>query len=648
MGEERGLSRRQFGAGMAAAAAAASLGSAASSRASAKGAAHHGRRPDVLFIIADDVGHGDLGCFGHPEIATPHLDKRAKAGVKLDRAYSAGSVCSPTRVGWATGRYPGRLPAGLPEPIEAQHQAKVGLEASEPTLPRYLGDAGYRTALFGKWHLGYPSVPGNEHPDDSPVVSGFDEYWGVLDGGCDYFTHNAFAPNPGDYRLYRGTPETDAPGHVEPTDEPGYMTDLVGDRAVDVIGRQSGSSRSTSACTSALLVQLARTGTKNGLGEGGIRVPGIIRWPGRIKPGSTSDQVLTTMDLTASVLAVAGVTPPKPLDGRDVIGILAGKETAGPAQALLAPPGLHRDAPGAQRGGPRRRPEVPAHPRGRRVALRRRGRPAGGGQPGEAAPRRPRAAARGLGGVEPRAPALPAVGGAAGMRRPPGGTFAMGCDVAYPEEAPARQVSVDPSVLVPGSFVFLPPPHPVSLRDHGAWWSFVPGACWRAPFGPGSDLGASTATPSCTSPTRTPRRARPGPARRSPPRPSGSTPPAAGWTARCSPGATSTSPAARSRRRSGAGTSGTSTTARGRGAHRAGRQLRAQRLRPARHGGQRVGVDLVEPPDARARWRGASRRAARTSARRATACATGPPHGSRSRSTRPRRTSASAAWRAEP
>ncbi len=406
MGQERVFSRRQFGTGVAAAAAVASLGSAAASQASGAKAAHRGRRPNVLFIFADDMGYGDLGCFGHPEISTPHLDKLAKQGIKLDRAYSAGSVCSPTRVGWATGRYPGRLPAGLPEPLEPQHVERNGLDPSEPTLPRYLKDAGYRTALFGKWHLGYPSVPGNPHPDYSPVLSGFDEFWGVLDGGCDYFTHNAFAPNPGDFKLFRGTPETDAPGHVEPTDEPGYMTDLTGDKAIEFLGRQDGETpfylgvhftaphwpwedRNDQAESARIndpavwnagnslfhfdggsletyyemvrimdenigrILQALRdkgladdtlviftsdnggerfsynwphTGTKNGLGEGGIRVPGIIRWPGRIKPGSTSDQVLTTMDLTASVLAVAGVTPSKPLDGRDVIGILAGAE----------------------------------------------------------------------------------------------------------------------------------------------------------------------------------------------------------------------------------------------------------------------------------------------------------------------------------
>jgi arylsulfatase A-like enzyme len=404
--ERSGLSRRQFTTGVAAVAATAGLGRTAAAEASKAKAAHRGRKPNVLCIIADDLGSADLGSFGHPEIATPHLDRLAKQGVRLERAYSAGSVCSPTRVGWATGRYPGRHPAGLPEPIEAQHIAKVGLGESDPTLPRYLKGAGYRTALFGKWHLGYPSVPGNPHPDYSPIVAGFDEYWGVLDGGCDYFTHNAFAPNPGDFKLWQGTPETDAPGHVEPTDEPGYMTDLTGDKAVDFLQRQDGSQpfylgvhftaphwpwedRDDQAEAARIndpavwnggnslfhfdggsldtyyemvrimdenigrILQALKnggfaddtlviftsdnggerfsynwphTGNKNGLGEGGIRVPGIMRWPGRIKPGSTSDQVLTTMDITASILACAGVTPTTPLDGRDVLGIIAGKE----------------------------------------------------------------------------------------------------------------------------------------------------------------------------------------------------------------------------------------------------------------------------------------------------------------------------------
>ena len=397
--ERSGLSRRQFTTGMAAVAATAGLGRTAAAEAKKPGRAHRGKRPNVLFIISDDQGYGDLGVFGHPEISTPHLDKLAKQGAKLDRAYSSGAVCSPTRVSWATGRYPGRVPAGLPEPIDSQHKTDVGLDPSEPTLPRYLKDAGYRTALFGKWHLGYP-------PSHSPVLSGFDEFWGILDGGADYLTHNSFGPTPGSFGPYRGTPQTNAPGHIEPTDEPGYMTDIIGDKAVDFLRRQDGSEpfylgvhftaphwpwedrddheesarindpavwdegnslfhfdggsldtyyemvrimdenigrilqalREKGLADDTLVIFTSDnggerfsynwpyTGAKNTLNEGGIRVPGIMRWPGRIKPGTTSDQVLTTMDLTASVLAVAGVTPRKPLDGRDIIGIIAGKE----------------------------------------------------------------------------------------------------------------------------------------------------------------------------------------------------------------------------------------------------------------------------------------------------------------------------------
>ena len=400
MEREATFSRRQFSTGVAAAAAVASLGRTAAAEASSTTPMHQGKKPNVLFIIADDLGYGDLGCFGHPEIATPHLDKLAKQGIKLDRAYSAGSVCSPTRVAWATGRYPGRLDVGTVEPLEGQNVATKGLDPSEPTLPSYLKEAGYRTALFGKWHLGYP-------PKYSPVQSGFDEYWGILDGGADYFTHSAFGPHSGDYGLFQGTPETNAPGHVEPVHVEGYLTDLIGDRAVDFLHRQDPegdpfylgvhfnaphwpwedrNDQAESARINApavwnggnslfhfdggsldtyyemvrimdenigRILQALRekgladdtlviftsdnggerfsfnwpyVGSKNGLKEGGIRVPGIIRWPGRIKPGGTSDQVLTTMDLTASVLACAGVTPAKPLDGRDVVGILAGSE----------------------------------------------------------------------------------------------------------------------------------------------------------------------------------------------------------------------------------------------------------------------------------------------------------------------------------
>lgn len=396
MERERSFSRRQFATGAAAAAAAAAVGRSATAEASRGRNEHVGTKPNVLFIIADDLGYGDLGAFGHPEISTPNLDKLARQGVKLESAYSSSAVCSPTRVGWITGRYPGRLPVGTAEPLgySPAHRA-LGL-GSEPTLPGYLKEAGYRTGLFGKWHLG----------NRSPVDCGFDEYWGILEGGADYLTHNAFLAQPGDGDLFQGTPETDGPGHLEPTKAEGYLTDLIADKAIDFLRRQSSEEpfylgvhftaphwpwedrddheeaarindpavwngafslihsdggslekyyemvRIMDENIGRILGALRRRGlegetlviftsdnggerfsynwpyanSKGSLNEGGIRVPGIIRWPGRIRPGRTSAQALTTMDLTASVLTAAGVRPSKPLDGRDILGIVAGRE----------------------------------------------------------------------------------------------------------------------------------------------------------------------------------------------------------------------------------------------------------------------------------------------------------------------------------
>lgn len=370
---------------------------------------HRGRKPNIVFIFADDLGYGDLGCYGHPEISTPHLDRIAQRGVRLTQAYSNGAVCSPTRVAWATGRYPGRLAAGNKEPIDEQRFEKEGLVASDATLPRYLKDAGYDTALFGKWHLGFPSVPENQHAEHSPILSGFDEYWGVLDGACDYISHSATGLNPDDYKLFQGTSETNTPSKVEPAPEvEGYLTDLIADKAVDFLKRrrrddrdpfylgvhftaphwpwedrddQAESDRLTSPevwnggyslfhfdggslekfyemvrildeGVGRIMRELRRkgldddtlvifvsdnggerysynwplTGAKNQLNEGGIRVPTILRWPGKIPAGRESEQVVTTMDLTASILACAGVTPraDSPLDGVNVLPVLTG------------------------------------------------------------------------------------------------------------------------------------------------------------------------------------------------------------------------------------------------------------------------------------------------------------------------------------
>ncbi|HQX82255.1 MAG TPA: sulfatase-like hydrolase/transferase, partial [Vicinamibacterales bacterium] len=123
-----------------------------------------GRRPHIILVMCDDLGYGDVGFTGATAYTTPHIDRIAREGLVLRQAYSAAPVCSPTRVALMTGRYPARDPAGLHEPLTTH---PIGLTPSPTTLPRLLRDAGYRTALVGKWHLGTA-------PDYHPLEHGFD------------------------------------------------------------------------------------------------------------------------------------------------------------------------------------------------------------------------------------------------------------------------------------------------------------------------------------------------------------------------------------------------------------------------------------------------------------------------------------------
>jgi arylsulfatase A-like enzyme len=111
-------------------------------------------RPNVVFILADDLGWGDLSCYGRPDYRTPNIDLLASHGVRFTDAYSASAVCTPTRVGFITGRYPARLPIGLIEPLPADNRS-VGLDPGHPTIASLLKTSGYDTALVGKWHMGF-------------------------------------------------------------------------------------------------------------------------------------------------------------------------------------------------------------------------------------------------------------------------------------------------------------------------------------------------------------------------------------------------------------------------------------------------------------------------------------------------------------
>lgn len=333
------------------------------------------RRPNVIFILADDMGYGDLGSYGAPDTRTPHLDRLARQGVRLTHFYSNGPVCTPTRAAFVTGRYQQRV--GLEWAIRSEDK-ESGLPASETSIARMLKGSGYTTALFGKWHVGYK-------PEFGPNVHGFDEFFGILSGNADMYSHKTIL---GDIDLFENT---------QPAEAPGYLTELLTDRAVrfiekhargpffmyvaynavhwpfqvpgrpgDVRTRQSwydgtrqdyvrmlesmdeGVGRILEALDRQRLAndtlvifsddnggenRLTRNvplfHNKGSLWEGGIRVPCLLRWPGRLRAGTVSDQVAITMDLTATILAATGTTAPqgRVLDGIDIMPILEGKKS---------------------------------------------------------------------------------------------------------------------------------------------------------------------------------------------------------------------------------------------------------------------------------------------------------------------------------
>src|SRR5271170_1855457 len=164
-------------------------------------------KPNIVFILADDLGYADVSCYGQRDYTTPNIDRLALEGMRFTQAYANSSVCSATRTALITGRYQYRLPVGLEEPINATTPRNIGLPPSHPTLPSLLRNAGYRTALVGKW-----------------LKSGYDHFYGILSGAADYFNHGANASNGGGEsgRLYEDE---------VPIERHGYMTNLLGDRA---------------------------------------------------------------------------------------------------------------------------------------------------------------------------------------------------------------------------------------------------------------------------------------------------------------------------------------------------------------------------------------------------------------------------------
>jgi len=182
------------------------------------------RRPNILFILADDLGYGDLSCYGRPDYQTPNLDRLATQGVRFLNAYSAAPVCTPTRCAFITGRYPARTRVGLEEPLTERSDLgdkvkTLGLPPEHPTIASLLKQNGYETALIGKWHLGYL-------PNFGPIQSGFEEFFGIMSGAADFFTHKDMA---GNLDLYEGK---------VPVERIGYTTNMLTERAVNYISKR--------------------------------------------------------------------------------------------------------------------------------------------------------------------------------------------------------------------------------------------------------------------------------------------------------------------------------------------------------------------------------------------------------------------------
>ena len=170
-------------------------------------------RPNIIYIMADDLGYADLSCYGRKDYKTPNLDKLSGQGIKMLNAYSSAPVCTPTRVAFFTGRYPARTPVGLYEPI-TNLDSLAGLPTDVPTLPMLLQRAGYETNLVGKWHVG-------NKPEFSPRRRGFDYFYGFIAGAIDYVNHR--------HRLM----END-----EVVENDGYMTELLEKKAEWVIRKK--------------------------------------------------------------------------------------------------------------------------------------------------------------------------------------------------------------------------------------------------------------------------------------------------------------------------------------------------------------------------------------------------------------------------
>lgn len=352
-----------------------------------------GRRPNVVLINCDDLGYGDLGCYGSTANSTPAIDALAAGGTKFDSFYMASPVCSPSRAAMLTGCYPPRIGFGSFDGLPVLFPGQgLGLPPSEVTLASALSNAGYRTQMIGKWHCG-------DQPDFLPTRHGFDHYVGLpysndmgrqvpMEQPADGTEPHYLPPLPllCDDDVIEQQPDqaalteryvTDAVRFIRDTaDEPFflYLAHMYVHVPIYVQERFARQSRngpygaaveSIDWSTAVILHELEALGltddtiviftsdngsravdggsngtlrgTKTTTWEGGMRVPCIVSWPGRVPAGRTTDEVATAMDLlpTLANLCGAQLQADRTVDGRDITALLTESDGVSPHEAFF-------------------------------------------------------------------------------------------------------------------------------------------------------------------------------------------------------------------------------------------------------------------------------------------------------------------------